>query len=310
MSSTYTGDRTATQAPSPAPGADVSPKLVLPAGLDFRNAASVEQAFKTTADYIDWLTHTAEMRDYAPGMRFRENWLGFANIAGPIQPNGMATNWRSVSTASTAGGVKSGLVGNDSQSPCMLILPGTQSGDNVWLVTATVNGAGPAVLADTGGLFRAGGSGTGCRARVQWAGALEDAVGNTTTFLMGCSDVAETDRAFKNNDATGKFAGFQKQSAQTKWNCVTAGGGAATTTSAVGPVVADGVRNLFAIEIDTTIGTPEVRFYIDDVLVATHTANLPGVGQRLAFGGIRTSTAAQTYLRVFPVYAYADVVDV
>ena len=53
--SNYTGDETATQAPSPTPDTDESPIFVLPNDGDPLNAASVAQAFKTPADAIDFL---------------------------------------------------------------------------------------------------------------------------------------------------------------------------------------------------------------------------------------------------------------
>ena len=55
MSSNYTGDETATQSPSPPPGPDVAPIVVLPSDGDADNAASVAQAFKVLADFIAWL---------------------------------------------------------------------------------------------------------------------------------------------------------------------------------------------------------------------------------------------------------------
>lgn len=51
MSSNYTADRTATQAPAAAPAAGAGPILTLPSAGDADSAASIAQAFKALADY-------------------------------------------------------------------------------------------------------------------------------------------------------------------------------------------------------------------------------------------------------------------
>lgn len=56
MSITYSGDKTATQAPAPIPAAGAVPVGTLPSDGDGLNAASVRQAFKACLDYIAWLT--------------------------------------------------------------------------------------------------------------------------------------------------------------------------------------------------------------------------------------------------------------
>ena len=57
MATDYTGSPSATQSPSPAPGAGVAPILRLPQdGVDARTAASLYQGFKTLADFVAWLT--------------------------------------------------------------------------------------------------------------------------------------------------------------------------------------------------------------------------------------------------------------
>lgn len=55
MSSTYTPDPTATQAPAAVPDPDDFPLETLPAAGDGATAASVAQAFKVLGDYIAWL---------------------------------------------------------------------------------------------------------------------------------------------------------------------------------------------------------------------------------------------------------------
>src|SRR5580692_986650 len=55
MPANYTGNETATQSPSPPPGPQTPPIVVLPVAGDGDTAASVMQAFKVLADFIAWL---------------------------------------------------------------------------------------------------------------------------------------------------------------------------------------------------------------------------------------------------------------
>jgi hypothetical protein len=77
MSTNYTGNKTATQSPSPTPNPAITPIVTLPADGDPLNAASVAQALKALADLADWLTKPqAKSTDYAAAIvRFR-NALG------------------------------------------------------------------------------------------------------------------------------------------------------------------------------------------------------------------------------------------
>lgn len=63
MSSNYTGDPTAAQAPSPPPGRDIEPVTTLPTDGDAGNAASVMQAFKVLADFVAWCTNHMPIKD-------------------------------------------------------------------------------------------------------------------------------------------------------------------------------------------------------------------------------------------------------
>lgn len=82
MSSNYTGDDTATQAPSPLPAKNATPVLTLPADGDPLNAASIAQAFRALADAIDFLFDRAAILDsantFASGQTFN----------GPVLLNG------------------------------------------------------------------------------------------------------------------------------------------------------------------------------------------------------------------------------
>lgn len=298
MATAYTGDRTAAESPGPVPGLDVSPQVVIPADGDAATAASVTQAMKASADFIDWITHHMETRDYQSVVRFRENWLGYA-VSG-MQPTGLARSWRVVSVATDA---DTQVVIGASPLPGARVLPGTGSGHDAWLISAQVDGAGPAVLAGTGAFFDA--SAPGLIARAEWEASLTAATGDNTNWFQGMDDTSQTAKAFNNGDAGGghaTYAGFFKGSGQTRWSCVTGDGSAYTTTAqTVSAIVAINVPQLLKIEYDTT-GTPTVRFYIDGALVATHTTHLPNTGLRLAFGGHKTGAdIANNELKVYPV---------
>lgn len=63
MSVNYTGNPAAVEAPSPAPGTNVAPVVVLPADGDPASAASVAQALKVPADFLAFL---AAMPTFGP----------------------------------------------------------------------------------------------------------------------------------------------------------------------------------------------------------------------------------------------------
>jgi hypothetical protein len=97
-----------------------------------------------------------------------------------------------------------------------------------------------------------------------------------TRFWCGFSDTAGTTAWGGTDTPTGKFAAFRFSSVATDTNyqCCTSDGSTQTTTDS--GVAADTNGHAFAIEFAD--GTPAVLFYIDSVLVATVTTNLPGNG--------------------------------
>lgn len=79
MSTTYTGDDTATQAPSPLPAKNATPILTLPVDGDGLNVASIYQALKSLADGIDFVfdrtavlsvaNQFADLQDFVAGIQ-------------------------------------------------------------------------------------------------------------------------------------------------------------------------------------------------------------------------------------------------
>lgn len=293
MSTTYTGDRTATEAPSPAPGLDVSPQVVIPAdGVDDVNAASIAQALKVPADFIDWITHHMDVRDYQPGVRFRENWIQY--MAAMVQPQ---RPWRVLSTIDDGNGF---VATSPTPSPCIQISPGHVSTDNLWIVTGEVDpGDATRVLTNTGGFFDSSYTSAVISPSLEWRAAMSVIGANNTKWQMGWTDAVSTANAYQSNAAY-----FRKASADTNWQAVTHAGGVDTVVDTGVPPTAFGWQQ-FRIEWDFT-GTPTVRFYINGNLVATNTTHVPSMYGRIGFGAER-SGASTSYLLVGPVAARASV---
>lgn len=114
MASNYTGNPTATQAPSGAPIIDTAPIASLPADGDPENAASVAQAMKVPMDWLAWLmkprsraSQWAEAqrlyRSAALHKRFGIDHLGFPG--GQIQRWEM--NWEAAALERLGAGISS-----------------------------------------------------------------------------------------------------------------------------------------------------------------------------------------------------------
>ena len=83
------------------------------------------------------------------------------------------------------------------------------------------------------------------------------------------------------------------------WRCVTCDGASnvTTTTTSVAYIASTGYNLLI------TCDASSVQFAIDDVVVATHTTNLPGINTLTGpFDGITTLTAASTRFRMGRMY--------
>jgi len=98
MASTYTGNPTATQSPSPPPGPGVLPIFNLPTDGDDYAASSVEQSFKTAADFIGWLMQSRVhpiFGNASSGSTYSTHDAVYAastTIAEPVEWNNMTVN--------------------------------------------------------------------------------------------------------------------------------------------------------------------------------------------------------------------------
>lgn len=102
----------------------------------------------------------------------------------------------------------------------------------------------------------------------------------------------------------GKTAAFRFSSSvpDTNYMAITQDGGATTVINTT--VVADTSTHLFEIRFLDSV--PSVEFYIDSVLKATSTTNLPSSANMVQFIGRRTLAAAIKNLRIGFMYAEAD----
>ena len=305
MSSNYTGSETATQAPATAPAWDNSPIVVIPADGDAANAASVAQAMKEPADVLDFLLRHADNRDYQPGVRFRENWIGYASTT--IQP---PAPWRFISAVPDGANTfaATALVGVNAGAPSIQIDPGHTGTASGFLVTAEDDGAG-GLIANSGGFLDTGSIvALATRAVLSWRGLISVGGANLTRWFMGWCDAAETLDAYAGGVAPGTPQNgifFYKASADTNWKAITVNGTAATTTDT--GIAGDSTWREFKIDVLNVAGTPTARFYINGVLVATHTATWPDIGTRIGFGGARTSGTPTSYMLIGPVAARVNV---
>lgn len=126
---------------------------------------------------------------------------------------------------------------------------------------------------------------------------------NTFQFLCGFWDttnsVNQVDGIYFLYDAQGVSTG---SSALGTWQCVTASNSSRTFTDS--GVTIDN-SNLQKLRIDVNATATEVKFYINDILVQTHTTNIPSGASRLTTSGVYLQKSAGTTARTADVdYLY------
>jgi hypothetical protein len=128
------------------------------------------------------------------------------------------------------------------------------------------------------------------RAKFQAKGAIHVLSDGTNTFT---SRIGFLDTNF-GESADGAFFRYTHGVNSGEWQAVTRSNNTETATDTNVAVVADAFKR-FRIEVNAA-GT-SVAFYIDDVLVATNTANIPtGVGRDVGYGamGLKSAGTAAT----------------
>lgn len=288
MPTTYTGDKTQTQAPSAPPNPEEEIDVQLPADGDAPNASTWEQAFKVLADFVDWLFKpqakgsdwdraTMAYRTALGSRRFAIDHMGF--------PSGLVlnyeANWRSspgVSFANPSGtdethfkvltdwrykalqvsGTAAAIMGTDAVGSSLLIVAGETAGSYVTCST------GPF------GTLR-----SDVHVALDFAASVPGSA--SRTVVVGISGAPTSEMAAENN-----FIAFRVTAGGTFWECVTRSAGVETvTTTAVTAHVYDGATRSDRLRIEwhgedvADDGNRRVRFYINGALVATHSTNLP-----------------------------------
>lgn len=283
MSTTYTGDRTATQAPSSAPDKSVSPQGVIPADGEALNVASITQAFKVCLDFLDKITHDTGFLDKT------NTWT----LAQTIQ-NGI------VVTRSTADTTAVDATGNGTGSG--VAAQGGATGNGITAAGGATSGAGgsltggpdsPGVIGGgtgtgAGGSFTGGATGKGVVATGQ-GGALgldvtaggasvTGAIDGSTTVTGGTGLAVNTKYAVDTNGVTTKYnnesttAVGQPYIVKSGIDVASSGAGAQTTDVADFTPAASGVYRLTAVVSVTTGDTVTVEGTYTDAVNTTATA--------------------------------------
>jgi hypothetical protein len=284
---TYTGDQTNTQAPSnpPEPGGSIQQSL--PADGDPPNASTWEQAYKVTADFIDWLMKpravpgaanwVKEIFGYRAANGHRRHaidHLGFPTgqvlvkdvnwVQSPTSvanQSGIAASYtayvampewsyRSAQTAGLSWAVPAASV----FGPSIACRPGEGLNDYLTVFHAPQG----SLLADN-------------NVSLEFTGRVPSF--GIKTLVAVC------DEPSTQIDALSAFIGFRIDGA-TDWKCVTKAAGVETVTAsgvtaAIGAARPDRLRVEWSGETVADDSVRAVRFYINGGLVATHTTNLP-----------------------------------
>lgn len=99
----------------------------------------------------------------------------------------------------------------------------------------------------------------------------------------------------------GAYFRFFGNGVNTNWQIVTAAGGVLTTTTTSVPVL---VNNASIFQIIVNESGTLASFYIDDVLVGSHTTNIPTFGQFFGYGWKNVKTTGTTSITHFVDWGY------
>src|SRR5574341_661691 len=118
-----------------------------------------------------------------------------------------------------------------------------------------------------------------------------NAVDAAFEFYWGASSVQQPPFA------GGHYAMFKKDVGSVNWKCVTRGGGSETSTT-TSTVFLSATSTVQLLRIDIT--SANVKFYVDDVLVATHTTNLPTGNARFQAVTYANAAVSSTLMLIGP----------
>lgn len=286
MSSTYTGNPTAAQPPSPAPSYGGVAESVLPSDGDALNAASVAQPLKMPADWITFLAqYDMDRRSITPSLLSDVPGLTLANHAGNrrslFDHNGylISDTGRFEETWPTAsnGTVTAGAFGN-------------------WYVDVVGSGhllRANSATAGSGGMSMVPGATSGDLVKIYSGYQQSGSVGSSHFFFADFSSIAfewiggivinndhlNVTQGIAANAASGFQAVFFRDQASGFWHTYSFNGALADFTTSVASTATSSHR--FRIELhgkDSPYGTAignangAIRYFIDSTLVRTETA--------------------------------------
>jgi hypothetical protein len=307
VASNYTGNQGSTQAPSGPPTPAGNPIVSLPADGDSLNAASVAQGFKVGMDWIAWLTKPRAIASAwaqaikifrsGPGhQRFGIDHLGY--------PAGRLNHWReawptnaspSIAMGGTGGLLDAAGWGWESNAVAGIPYVSVHSPDTNWSQRYVEMQSGNG-LGDNLTLYRYDSARFTADALIalEWDLDLTDPSGNVENF-MGFNGHEPT-------HANSARAQFHWPATGTNWLCETHDG---TTLSSIDSgVAATAGWHRYRIEyhganVDDA-GVERVVFFIDGVLVANKTNNMPSAvtpdpNARVCFAQRQTTAAALAF---------------
>lgn len=105
-------------------------------------------------------------------------------------------------------------------------------------------------------------------------------------YVLGMANSAGNVNASDTPNANGAWFRFSTSAGDTNWQCVTGDGSDRTITDSGVPVTADTTYRL-----RVHFGTVKAKFYINEVLVATHTTNMPTSGTGLGWWAVLVNLA-------------------
>ncbi len=336
MSTNYTGDPTATQAPAPTPGANEEPIAVLPADGDPVNAASVAQAFKVLADYVAYVNsyHIFEKRDndavtvgstplalvdlinaggnrrgyfdhngyFTPQLvELYEPWLFFLNETGDSSGQVTVPDWGRWQYSTTTNAlISTGLTSTSLGQMPVVSVSTDASASEVgpdWSYIETVS---PIFSTEEA----VGSPGEPLSVAMCWCMKINAGGANNVSILAGFHDDTDPDTVPYNGIT------FVKASANTTWHAVTASDSGLFDVDNTDTAVTATANTWVSCRIEyhgtqSPYSAPRTIFYMNGQIVATHTTiayMASGTSIRPYFAVLATgATGATRTLDVGPV---------
>lgn len=322
MSSTYSGNASATQAPSDPPGSGTAPKATLPADGDALVAASVAQMAKVAMDYAAWAASpfpasgaalnlpVMPFQDARLRRRFMVNHYGVpggawerwvetwaAHAAANFTQSGTYDNnqgrWHIMLDGAGADLTSRfpGVVANENFSPNCRALNLTLRSAAASQCEVRLNDAAPTLRFDTQGY-----------ASLSWEGYVRTVINTKWAWGFTIPGV------FVNDIQYGAW--FERPEGGTNWRCKTANASVVTDVdSTIAGTAA--VTHHFRIDLVGSgiadDSTTRALFYIDGVQRANITTNLPTTVMLMPFFAGKSSTGTANLTMVLGAVEHVQI---